>query len=281
MPRGPESQHPSDDEAIEEPIGRLLSQTRLRELLVEVQDRVEVIVGTTRNRMDALLEAILAVSAGLDLDDTLRQIVKAAMELADAKFGALGVIGTDGRLSQFVHVGIDDATRELIGPLPTGHGVLGVVIESARPLRLDDLALHPASVGFPAHHPPMRSFLGVPVRARGAVFGRLYLTEKLSGSGFSEDDEIVVSALASAAGIAIDNSRLYGEAQRRQRRLSRHRRGHRGTPGRQPDRRGTSRHRTHTLATCPTRTTPSSHCRCPTLPPALTSPSCESSRAWA
>src|SRR6478735_5320692 len=212
-------QHPSDDEAIEEPIGRLLSQTRLRELLVEVQDRVEVIVGTTRNRMDALLEAILAVSAGLDLDDTLRRIVKAAMELADAKFGALGVIGTDGRLSQFVHVGIDDATRELIGPLPTGHGVLGVVIESARPLRLDDLALHPASVGFPAHHPPMRSFLGVPVRARGAVFGRLYLTEKLNGSGFSEDDEIVVSALASAAGIAIDNSRLYGEAQRRQRRL--------------------------------------------------------------
>src|SRR6478752_1712685 len=212
-------QHPSDDEAIEEPIGRLLSQTRLRELLVEVQDRVEVIVGTTRNRMDALLEAILAVSAGLDLDDTLRRIVKAAMELADAKFGALGVIGMDGRLSQFVHVGIDDATRELIGPLPTGHGVLGVVIESARPLRLDDLALHPASVGFPAHHPPMRSFLGVPVRARGAVFGRLYLTEKLNGSAFSEDDEIVVSALASAAGIAIDNSRLCGEAQRRQRRL--------------------------------------------------------------
>ena len=105
-------QHPSEDEAIEEPIGRLLSQTRLRELLVEVQDRVEVIVGTTRNRMDALLEAILAVSAGLDLDDTLRRIVKAAMELADAKFGALGVIGTDGRLSQFVHVGIDDATRD-------------------------------------------------------------------------------------------------------------------------------------------------------------------------
>src|SRR4051794_6405164 len=178
---------PSDDEAIGEPISRLLSHTRLRELLVEVQDRVEVIVDTTRNRMDALLEAVLAVSAGLDLDVTLRQIVKAAMELADAKFGALGVIGPDGRLSQFVHVGIDDVTRERIGPLPTGQGVLGVVIDTARPLRLDDLALHPASVGFPAHHPPMLSFLGVPVRARGAVFGRLYLTEKNAGGGFTED----------------------------------------------------------------------------------------------
>ena len=178
---------------------------------------MEDIVGTTSDRMDALLEAVLAVSAGLDLDVTLRHIVQAAMELADARFGALGVIGPDGGLSQFINVGIDDATRELIGPLPTGHGVLGVVIESAQPLRLDDLSMHPASVGFPPNHPPMRSFLGVPVRARGAVFGRLYLTEKTTGGGFSADDEIVVSALASAAGIAIDNSRLYGEAQRRQR----------------------------------------------------------------
>lgn len=198
------------------PVGRLLTQTRLHELLAEVQDRVEGIVGTTRDRMDALLEAVLAVSAGLDLDVTLRQIVEAAMKLADARFGALGVIGPDGGLSEFIYVGIDDHTRERIGALPTGHGVLGVVIESAKPLRLDDLSQHPASVGFPEHHPAMRSFLGVPVRARGEVFGRLYLTEKTGGGGFTQDDEIVVSALASAAGIAVENSRSYGEAQRRQ-----------------------------------------------------------------
>jgi signal transduction histidine kinase len=139
------------------------------------------------------------------------------MDLVDARFGALGVLGPAGELTDFVNVGIDDATRELIGELPTGHGVLGVVIEEGKPLRLEDLARHPASIGFPPHHPPMRTFLGVPLRARGEVFGRLYLTEKHDGSPFTEEDEAVVQALAGAAGIAVDNARLYDEAQRRQR----------------------------------------------------------------
>jgi signal transduction histidine kinase len=197
-------------------VGELLSQDRLRELLAEVQERVEGIVAGTRDRMDALLDAVLAVSSGLDQDATLRQIVQAAIDLVDARYGALGVLGDDGMLSEFVYVGIDDDTRELIGPLPTGHGVLGVVIEDNKPLRLTDLSQHPMSVGFPPHHPPMRTFLGVPVRARGETFGRLYLTEKSNGEDFTFDDEVVVSALAGAAGIAIDNSRLYEAARQRQ-----------------------------------------------------------------
>jgi signal transduction histidine kinase len=193
-----------------------LSQRRLRALLAEVQERIEEIVGT-RDRMDGLLEAVLVVSSGLELDATLRQIVQAAVDLVDARYGALGVLGDDGMLTKFVYVGIDDDTRELIGPLPTGHGVLGVVIEDTEPLRLADLSQHPASVGFPPHHPPMRTFLGVPIRARGEVFGRLYLTEKNGGPGFTRDDEVVVQALAGAAGIAVDNARLYEETRRRQR----------------------------------------------------------------
>jgi signal transduction histidine kinase len=167
--------------------------------------------------MDALLGAVLAVSSGLELDTTLRRIVQAAIDLVDARYGALGVIGPDGMLSEFVNVGIDDTTRELIGPLPTGRGVLGVVIEENKPLRLEDLSKHPMSAGFPPHHPPMRTFLGVPVRARGETFGRLYLTEKNGGHGFTHDDEVVLQALAGAAGVAIDNARLYEAARRRQR----------------------------------------------------------------
>ncbi len=197
-------------------VAQTLSQRRLRALLVEVQERIEEIVGT-RDRMDGLLEAVLAVSSGLELDETLRQIVRAAVELVDARYGALGVLGDDGMLTEFVHVGIDDATRKLIGPLPTGHGVLGVVLEGAEPLRLSDLSRHPASVGFPANHPPMGSFLGVAIRAGGEVFGRLYLTEKNTGSGFTEDDEMVLRALAAAAGIAVHNARLYEEVRSRQR----------------------------------------------------------------
>ena len=197
-------------------LAETLSQLRLRELLAQVQDRIDEIVSTS-DRMDGLLEAVLAVSSGLELDATLRQIVRAAIDLVDARYGALGVLAEDGSLSQFVYEGIDDATAALIGPLPTGGGVLGVVIEEGKPLRLDEIADHPVSIGFPAHHPPMRTFLGVPVRVRDQVFGRLYLTEKRGGHGFTEDDEVVVQALAGAAGIAVDNARLYDEAQRRQR----------------------------------------------------------------
>ena len=195
----------------------MLSQARLQQLLSEVRSGVETIVDSNRGRMDALLAAVLGVATGLELDSTLRNIVNAATQLVGARYGALGVLDERDMLGQFVYVGIDAATRELIGPLPTGHGVLGVVIEERSPLRLTDLSQHPASVGFPAHHPPMTTFLGVPVRAHGEIYGRLYLTEKLDGQPFDDDDEVVVNALAAAAGIAIDNARLYDELRRRQR----------------------------------------------------------------
>ncbi|HKN98306.1 MAG TPA: GAF domain-containing sensor histidine kinase [Pseudonocardiaceae bacterium] len=198
-------------------LGEVLSRARLGDLLAEVQHRVEDIVEGSRGRMDALLASVLAVSSGLDLDQTLRRIVRAAMELVDARYGALGILGARGELTDFIHVGIDDATRDVIGDLPTGRGVLGVVIEEGKPLRLDDLSSHPASIGFPPHHPPMGAFLGVPLRAHGEVFGRLYLTEKHDGSPFTVEDEAVLQALAGAAGIAVDNARLYDEARRRQR----------------------------------------------------------------
>ncbi|OYD71045.1 sensor histidine kinase [Rhodococcus sp. OK302] len=166
--------------------------------------------------LDGLLEALLAVSAGLDLDATLRTIVRSAITLVDAKFGALGVRGEGDELEQFVYEGIDEATRELIGDLPRGRGVLGVLISDPQSLRLDDLSQHEASVGFPEHHPPMHTFLGVPIQTRGTVFGNLYLTEKSNGRSFTAHDEMIVRALASAAGIAIDNSQLYALAQIKQ-----------------------------------------------------------------
>ncbi|HEX5497443.1 MAG TPA: GAF domain-containing protein, partial [Mycobacteriales bacterium] len=173
-------------------VGAVLSRARLGELLAEVQQRVEDIVEGSRERMDALLDSVLAVSSGLDLDQTLRRIVRVAMDLVNARYGALGILGAQGELTDFIYLGIDDATRELIGDLPTGRGVLGVVIDEGKTLRLEELSRHPASVGFPPHHPPMRAFLGVPLQARGEVFGRLYLTEKYDGTPFTEQDEAVV-----------------------------------------------------------------------------------------
>ena len=192
-----------------------LSGLRLREVLRDLQDRIELLIGT-RDKMDGLLDAVLAVASGLELDTTLRRIVQSAMELGEAKYGALGVLAEDGSMSEFIYLGIDDETRRLIGDLPTGHGVLGVVIDEAKPLRMEEISSHPASVGFPAHHPPMHSFLGVPVRVRDEVFGRLYLTEKKNGEQFTDDDEVVVQALAAAAGIAIENAHLYEQARVRQ-----------------------------------------------------------------
>ncbi|MEV0293783.1 GAF domain-containing sensor histidine kinase [Nocardia sp. NPDC050710] len=195
-----------------------LAQLRLRELLGQVQDRISEIVGV-RDQMDRLIEAMLVVTAGLDLDNTLRSIVHTAIELVDAGYGALGVRETDPasqQLSEFVYEGIDDRTRVLIGDLPRGHGVLGLLIEQPKPIRLADLSTHPSSVGFPAHHPPMSTFLGVPVKVGDEVFGNLYLTEKADGLEFTEDDEVVVQALAAAAGIAIANARLYEQSRVRQ-----------------------------------------------------------------
>jgi two-component system, NarL family, sensor histidine kinase DevS len=197
------------------PLRDTLSQLRLRELLVEVQDRVEQIV-QGRDRLDGLVEAMLVVTSGLELDETLRTIVHTAIELVDARYGALGVRGHDHELVEFIYEGIDQQMREQIGHLPEGRGVLGVLIDDPKPIRLDNISHHASSVGFPPNHPPMRTFLGVPVRIRDEVFGNLYLTDKTGGQPFSEDDEVLVQALAAAAGIAIDNARLYEASKTRQ-----------------------------------------------------------------
>jgi signal transduction histidine kinase len=193
-----------------------LSGLRLDELLLEVQERLSELI-TTQDRMQGLLDAMLVVAEDLDLDTTLRRIVQAAVDLVDARYGALGVLGAGGGLSRFIHVGIDEQTRARMGHLPEGKGLLGQLIQDPRPLRLRDLSAHEASVGFPPNHPPMRSFLGVPLRVRDAVFGNLYLTEKAGGGEFSAADEAVVQALAAAAGIAIQNADLFEQARGRQR----------------------------------------------------------------
>jgi len=206
---------PEGDHTTASPLRDTLSQLRLRELLVEVQDRVEQIV-KGRDRLDGLVEAMLVVTSGLDLDVTLKTIVHTAIDLVDAGYGALGVRGHHHELVEFIYEGIDAETRELIGPLPEGRGVLGHLIDEPKPIRLDNILRHPASVGFPPNHPPMRTFLGVPVRIRDEVYGNLYLTDKADGQPFSEDDEVLVEALAAAAGIAIDNARLYEQSRVRQ-----------------------------------------------------------------
>jgi GAF domain-containing protein len=186
----------------------LLPQLRLDELLGELQSRLQALV-KTRDRVHGLLGAVVGIGSDLDLDTVLRRIVDAALALVDARHCALGVIGPDQRLVRFVHSGIDAQTVERIGPLPEGLGILGLLIRDPKPLRLDDLSSHPASYGFPPNHPPMHSFLGVPIRVRDEVFGNLYLTEKVTGEPFDDDDQTVVLALASAAGVAIENARLY------------------------------------------------------------------------
>jgi two-component system, NarL family, sensor histidine kinase DevS len=164
----------------------------------------------------ALAAGVRAAAAGEHLEATLRAIVEAAVAHADASYGALGVLTRDGRrLDRFVIVGMDDETREGIERLPAGEGILGLLVDQPGPLRLPDLSAHPASVGFPPGHPPMHSFLGVPVCVREAVFGHLYLTEKRSGGEFTEADEEAVLALAAAAGLAVENARLAEAAERR------------------------------------------------------------------
>ncbi|TXI48254.1 GAF domain-containing sensor histidine kinase [Mycolicibacter arupensis] len=197
------------------PLRDKLSQLRLGDLLAGVQDRVEQIV-EGRDRLDGLLAAMLVVTSGLDLDATLRSIVQTATNLVDAKYGALEVHDRHRRMQQFVYEGIDQETFARIGRLPQQVGVVGLLIDEPQILRLDDLSQHPASIGFPPDHPPMRTFLGVPVGVRGEVVGNLYLTEKANGQPFSEDDEVLVQALAAAAGIAIANARLYAQAKARQ-----------------------------------------------------------------
>ncbi|WP_157406350.1 GAF domain-containing protein, partial [Actinomadura chibensis] len=195
----------------------ILPQLQLDDLLTELQARLEA-ARSTRDRVHALLEAVVSVGSELDLESVLRRITEAAITLVDARYGALGVIGEEGeRLVQFVTVGVGEEEIEAIGHWPEGHGILGLLIREPHPLRLPDLGEHPASSGFPANHPPMRSFLGVPIRVRDEVFGNLYLTEKAGGGEFDQEDEVVVTALATAAGVAIENARLYEETRRRER----------------------------------------------------------------
>lgn len=163
----------------------------------------------------SLLEAISAIASDLDLTSVLTHIIEAATALTGAQYGALGVLGSDGELVEFITTGIDDDLRDLIGDLPRGGGVLGVIIERPEGMRLIDLSAHPKSVGFPANHPPMRTFLGMPVRIRGTVFGNLYLTEKAGGLRFTEEDQHMVEALARAAGYVIGNARDYELSERR------------------------------------------------------------------
>ncbi|GGY25116.1 GAF domain-containing sensor histidine kinase [Streptomyces djakartensis] len=194
-----------------------LPQLQLDELLEELQARLDAARGT-RDRVHSLLEAVLSVGRELELEQALRSIVEAAAALVDAEYAALGVIGPDGkRLSAFHTVGVDEEQIARIGPYPEGHGILGELIRHPEPLRLPVLSDHPASYGFPAHHPPMNTFLGVPIRVRDHVFGNLYLTEKRGGQQFDEDDESVLATLAVAAGVAIDNARLYEESRLRER----------------------------------------------------------------
>lgn len=212
-------------------MGETLPGRRLAELLDEVQDRIEAIVNGSRERMNALLRSVMAVSSGLELDVTLRQITHAAIDLVDARYGALGVLAEDGSFSQFIFVKNPDASvssheqaifseQPLIGDLDSpgefGSGDAALITDAKR-LMLEDLVANPKSAGFEPHELSTRRFLGVPVFARGKVFGRLYLTEKRLGEGLTEDDEVAVRALAGAAGIAVENSRLYEKGLRHRR----------------------------------------------------------------
>ena len=194
----------------------LLPHLQLDELLAELQARLQA-VPAARDRMRALLEAVVAIGSGLDLESTLRRIVETAVDLVDATYGALGVIGEGKRLAEFIPVGLSQEEIGRVHHWPEGRGLLGLLIEDPRPLRLADICEHPASSGFPDGHPPMRSFLGVPVRVRDEVFGNLYLTNKRGGGEFTEDDEAVLVALGAAAGVAVENARLYEAARLQQR----------------------------------------------------------------
>ena len=195
-----------------------LAAAGLDELLAELHQRVGR-VGLEQHRMHLLLDAVVALTGDHSLESLLRRITETAAHLVEARYAALGVLGsaTDRRLESFITYGLGPEGREAIGDLPRGRGLLGLIIDRPEPVRLHDIAEDPRSFGFPPNHPPMHSFLGVPIRIRDKVFGNLYLTEKLDGSDFTEQDEAVVVALAAAAGVAIDNARLHEDGVRRER----------------------------------------------------------------
>ena len=194
-----------------------IADAEFEDLLHEVLNRVNGALDE-QERLRLLLDAVVSMGAGLSLDGVLARIVEIARELTGANYAALGVLdsGPKDGLRTFVHRGMNPVQVQEIGALPTGHGLLGLLVEKPQPLRLHEIASHPDSYGFPPGHPPMSSFLGVPVRIRDQVFGNLYLTEKVGGIDFSQEDEHMVIALATAAGVAIENARLYEEAKRRE-----------------------------------------------------------------
>jgi signal transduction histidine kinase len=196
----------------------VLADAGLQDLLGELAQRVEGLEASQR-RLRLLLDGVVLLSGDLSLESLLRRITETAAQLVGARYVALGVVGTGRgrRLEQFVTYGLTNRQRAAIGDLPTGRGLLGQIIDRPEPLRLHEIQSHPASYEFPPNHPPMHSFLGVPVRIGDKVFGNLYLTEKEDGSDFSDQDEAVVVALAAAAGVAIENARLHEEGLRRER----------------------------------------------------------------
>ncbi len=167
-----------------------------------------------RERFERLLAAGVTIFSRHDLDHVLQEVVDAAREVVGARYAALGVLGEDREtLVQFVTSGLDEATRNRIGDLPRGRGLLGHVIREAKPIRTADINRHPHRYGFPPHHPRMKSFLGVPVKGPAGVFGNLYLTEKIDAEEFSAEDEAIAVLLASQAAVAVENARLHGESE--------------------------------------------------------------------
>jgi two-component system sensor histidine kinase DevS len=194
-----------------EPIRR-----RTEDLVRDFVARADELV-RAQDQMQGLLGAVASLTEDLSLEAVLDRVVQSACELVGARYGALGVINDHHELGHFITVGIDDDGIRLIGDLPTGRGVLGHLSREPGTLRLEDLREHEMASGFPLNHPLMKTFLGVPVRVRGEVFGNLYLTEKIDGGPFTTEDQDLATALAAAAGVAIENARLFEDTRRRQR----------------------------------------------------------------
>ncbi|MGN6326036.1 GAF domain-containing protein [Pseudolysinimonas sp.] len=190
-------------------------RSELERTIEELVERAQQVL-RTQGRLRSLLHANRVVVERLEIEEVLRRIVEAAVDLVDARYGALGVIGVDGGLERFIHVGMSEDDARLIGHLPEGRGVLGAVIREAAPIRLEHLRDDPRSSRFPPHHPAMDAFMGVPVHVGDRVFGNLYLTEPHAGR-FTNEDQELVGVLAATAGVAIENARLYEEVRERER----------------------------------------------------------------
>ncbi|GAB3697668.1 sensor histidine kinase [Nocardiopsis oceani] len=192
-----------------------LPRVGLDDLLDEVRHRMTEI-SQTQERIRTLLEAVVSIGEGLELEPLLMRITETATRLVNARYGALGVIGPDGNMSRFIPVGLEPHEIACIDHWPKGEGILGLLIKEPEPLRLRDVRDHPESRGFPEGHPPMHTFLGVPIRIRDQVFGNLYMTDKTDGAEFTGDDELLLRALATAAGTAIENAQLFAQTQSRE-----------------------------------------------------------------